>query len=187
MVGGQWSRTSMPPHTTLIRSPIQPFSPPYPIPPPLPTSPTWYVGGAGVLELPIRVDQSLPQHRMPAGGVRLYQGPQHDEDPHTQCKPRQLLRAQVRKSEEWCRWGARRVVGGTRVGRGARGPRSAGGRGVVVVVGRVRVVIAAVTTEPAANALKKKDSVWLRKQLKGTAWLSAISSQSGRDTRGERP
>ena len=28
------------------------------------------------------------------------------------------------------------------------------------------------------------DSVWLRKQLKGTAWLSAVSSQSGRDTRG---
>jgi len=25
---------------------------------------------------------------------------------------------------------------------------------------------------------------WLRKQLKGTAWLSAVSSQSGRDARG---
>ena len=29
-------------------------------------------------------------------------------------------------------------------------------------------------------------SVWLRKQLKGTAWLSAVSSQSGRGTRGAR-
>ena len=28
--------------------------------------------------------------------------------------------------------------------------------------------------------------VWLRKQLKGTAWLSAVSSQSGRGTRGAR-
>ena len=26
--------------------------------------------------------------------------------------------------------------------------------------------------------------VWLRKQPKGTAWLSAVSSQSGRDARG---
>ena len=26
--------------------------------------------------------------------------------------------------------------------------------------------------------------MWLRRQLKGTAWLSAVSSQSGRDTRG---
>ena len=28
--------------------------------------------------------------------------------------------------------------------------------------------------------------VWLRKQLKGTAWLSAVSSQSGRVARGAR-
>ena len=28
--------------------------------------------------------------------------------------------------------------------------------------------------------------VWLLKQLKGTAWLSAVSSQSGRGTRGAR-
>ena len=31
-----------------------------------------------------------------------------------------------------------------------------------------------------------RQGVWLRKQLKGTAWLSAVSSQSGRGTRGAR-
>ena len=36
---------------------------------------------------------------------------------------------------------------------------------------------------PAAVACS---GVWLRKQLKGTAWLSAVSSQSGRVARGAR-